>query len=297
VVAFEGGYHGLAHGALSICGFGEGFRAPFAGQLNQHVCFAPFPDGSREGGSGGSGSAEAALEAVRECGRRSSGPGIGAVVVEPILGRGGVVVPPDGFLAGLRGICREWGALLVVDEIFTGLGRCGEMWRSAVEGAEPDVICAGKALGGGLPVSACIGRGEVMAAWGEPGAEALYTGTFFGNPLGCAASLATLDVVQEEGLLRASRLKGERLLRDLREMAERCDAVTGVRGAGLMVGVELGERSAALRVGRKLLERGFIVVPAGADARVVSVTPPLNIDDGLLQLFVEALEGCLAEGA
>ena len=119
---------------------------------------------------------------------------IGAVIVEPVQGRAGVRRPPAGFLGTLERLCRRNGALLIVDEIFTGLGRCGSWWRSVDDGATPDVIWAGKALGGGLPVSACIARGEVMRAWGDPSREAIHTGTFYGDPLGAAAALATLSV-------------------------------------------------------------------------------------------------------
>ncbi len=282
VLAFEGGYHGLGHGPLAACGYGAAFRTPFAGQLNPHVTFAPWPAAG--------GDAEAALEAVRRA-WPSDDPG--AVLVEPVQGRGGVRVPPAGFLAKLAELCRARGALLVADEIFTAHGRCGVRWRAVAEGVAPDLICTGKALGGGLPVSACLGRAEVMEAWGDPSGAAIHTGTFFGHPLGCAAALATLSVIEAEGLMaRAEALGGT-----LRERLSRLDhaIVRGVRAAGLMVGLELDSGARTLAVTRRLLERGWLVLPAGCDAEVLQVLPPLTIAPALLDGFAEALDGVLSE--
>jgi 4-aminobutyrate aminotransferase/(S)-3-amino-2-methylpropionate transaminase len=282
VLAFAGGYHGLEYGPLAACGYSEAFRAPFAAQLNPYVAFAPYP--------GAGATADEALAAVELAwGARDD---IGAVLVEPVLGRGGVVVPPSGFLAQLGALCERRGALLIADEVLTGLGRTGTLLRSVQQGVQPDLICLGKALGGGLPVSACIGRGDVMAAWGDPSREALHTGTFFGHPLGCAAALAALDLVQAQQLCERAARVGEWLVAELR--ARIGSRMTDVRGAGLLVGVELPASGQALAVVRALLERGYIVVPAGADARVLSLTPPLVIEQARLERFVEALVEVLA---
>jgi len=282
VLAFTGGYHGLDYGPLAACGYSEAFRAPFAEQLNPHVAFAPYP-----------GARVPAREALAAVERAWSGrDDIGAVLIEPVLGRGGVVVPPPRFLPELHALCARRGALLIADEILTGVGRTGAMLRSVEQGVQPELICLGKALGGGLPVSACIGRAEVMAAWGNPDREALHTGTFFGHPLGCAAALAALDLVQSHGLCeRAARL-GDWLVAALR--ARLGPRVVDVRGAGLLVGVELAANGQALAVARALLERGYIVVPAGSDARVLSLTPPLVIEQARLDGFVAALAEVLA---
>ncbi|MGH7436167.1 MAG: aminotransferase class III-fold pyridoxal phosphate-dependent enzyme, partial [Polyangiaceae bacterium] len=189
VVAFDGAYHGLSHGPLAACGLRPAFREPFAGQLGDHVRFAPFP--------GDASSLAASLAAVE---RYLAGGGVGAVLVEPILGRGGCVVPPAGFLGGLRAACDRAEALLVCDEIWTGLGRSGAWLASLAGGVTPDIVCLGKGLGGGLPVSACVGAARVMSAWGAHGGSTIHTGTHFGAPLACAAALATLDVLEERGL-------------------------------------------------------------------------------------------------
>lgn len=150
VLAFEGAYHGLSHGPLAACGFAPSFREPFAAQLGIDVTFAPYPDEQ-------AGDLDRSLASVRV----ALGAGdVGAVLVEPMLGRGGCVVPPDGFLPELRALCTEAGALLVADEVWTGMGRSGALIASRAAGVVADVVCLGKGLGGGIPVSACIGAGR-----------------------------------------------------------------------------------------------------------------------------------------
>ena len=283
VLAFEGGYHGLEYGPLAACGYSAAMRAPFARQLNGHVRFAPYP-----------GAATNAQDALAEVERAwGDDHEIGALLIEPVLGRGGVVVPPEGFLRELRALCERRGALLISDEVLTGLGRCGALFAGARAGLQPHVLCLGKALGGGLPISACIGEAAVMAAWGDPGSEALHTATFFGNPLACAAALAALDVLERDALAARAERVGQVLLDALR--ARLGGRVRDVRGAGLLLGVELDAPARALALGRKVLERGYITVPAAADARVVSLTPPLVLDETIALGFVSAFELALAE--
>lgn len=284
IVAFEGAYHGLGHGPLALCGYSAAFRAPFAAQLSAHVAFAPYPDAKA--------SVDAAIAGVADAFARVPA-GVGAVIVEPILGRGGVVVPPPDFLAELRKLCRLRGALLVVDEIMTGLHRTGPMLRSSELSCDPDLVCLGKALGGGLPVSACLGRAEVMRAWGDPGQEALHTATFFGHPLGAAAALATLDILEEEKLgLRAQKLGGY-LLACLEALKLRHPSVVEARGAGMLLGVQLKSGKLGLAVTRRLLELGYIVVPAAADGSVISLTPPLTLEKAQIDGFVDALDAAI----
>jgi len=284
VLAFDGGYHGLSHGPLSICGYSAQFRAPFAAQLNPHTAFAPYPRNV---------SLDVAIAAVT-----AAWPAdleIGAVVVEPVLGRGGIVPPPAGFLAALGELCHARGAVLVVDAVMTGIGRSGELLGGA--GPEADLICLGKALGGGMPVSACIGRREVMGAWGDPDGQALHTATFFGHPVGAAAALATLDVTQGEDLPARAAARGDAFRQRLGSLRDAHACVTDVRGRGLLLGIELDDGGRALRIGRTLLQDGYITVPAADDARVVSLTPPLTVDDALLNGFIEALDRALGHDA
>ena len=278
VVAFEGSYHGLTYGPLAVSGFAERFREPFLAQLQSDVHFARWP--------GGEVGADAALETLPR-----DWSGIGAVIVEPIQGRAGVRLPPSGFLEALARSCKKNGALLIVDEIFTGVGRCGAWWRSVDEGITPDVICVGKALGGGLPVSACIASEDVMRAWGTPEREAIHTGTFYGDPLGCAAALATIDLIEREQLAQRAARQGDAFASALR--AERLPGVSEVRHAGMMLGLQLRAPMEALTVTRLLLERGYLVLPAGSQADVLQLAPPVTVSDAQLDAFVASLRDVL----
>jgi 4-aminobutyrate aminotransferase/(S)-3-amino-2-methylpropionate transaminase len=282
VVAFEGAYHGLSYAPLAACGLNPSFRAPFAEQLGAHVRFVPYP--LDEAGLDG---ARAAVDAAL------SDRSVGAVLVEPILGRGGCVVPPRGFLPALRAACDRAGALLVCDEIWTGLGRSGAWLASVDSEVTPDVICLGKGLGSGLPVSACIGSDRCMAAWGAHGGATLHTATHGGAPLACAAAVATLEALEQGRLIERSRSVGEKWAARLREcVAGR--GVTEVRGRGLMVGVALdGGAARALAVSRRLLERGWIVLTGGTAGDVLTLTPSLDIDWELLEAFAGELAQAL----
>jgi 4-aminobutyrate aminotransferase-like enzyme len=237
IVAFEGAYHGTGLLALAATDF-ERFRSPFAAWLPGPVHrFAygedpgPLPEDA------------------------------GCAIVEPVQGRGGARVPPDGFLEQMRRRCDEAGAVLICDEIYTGLGRTGAMWRS---GGIADLLTCGKALGGGLPLSACLIRPEHAEAW-RLGPEDVYTHTHMGNPLACAAALVVLERVPT-------------LLNRVPEAGARFEAA-GWHGAGLMR-AKAGDALAAW-------ERGVIVIPAGLDESLMSATPPLTITDEEID---EALE-------
>jgi len=282
VVAFQGSYHGLSYAPLAVSGLRASYRDPFAAQLNPHVAFVEYPA-----------SPAAAAAAVDQTAAQLRQGHVGAVLVEPVLGRGGCVVPPAGFLAEVARRCRDAGALLVADEIWTGLGRAGAALRSVADGVVPDLICLGKGLGGGLPVSACLGRGELMEAWSRD-AEVVHTATFTGAPLAAAAALATLDVLERERLVERAAALGERL------RAALAAALPGrsVRGRGLMIGIELGGGpGAAVALARRLLERGYLVSTGGGAREVLVLTPPLTIDEALLEAFVPALAAAAEEGA
>ncbi len=287
VVAFHGAYHGLSYAPLAACGLHESFRAPFEAQLGQFVSFAPYPEGDAALGR--------TMGIVRGLLRRGA---CGAVLVEPILGRGGCVVPPRGFLPGLRAACDEVGALLVADEIWTGLGRSGEWLASLEHGVVPDLVCLGKGLGGGFPISACIGSASVMEAWASRGGGAIHTATHFASPVACAAALATLRELRRRKLPARARTVGERWMRDLAGRIAG-SGVRAVRGRGLMIGIHLdGGRGRTLAVARRLLARGYLVLTGGIDGDVLTLTPPLDIPETLLAPFADELEqalGCANE--
>lgn len=287
VIAFRGAYHGLSYGPLALCGLRQSYRAPFAPQLNPHVRFAAYPSEPSE------------LKPLSDWLRAELARGdVGAVVFEPILGRGGCVVPPDAFGPLLGELCAEVGALLVADEIWTGLGRSGEWLFSRARGARPDLVCLGKGLGGVLPLSACVGSERVMAAWSRD-EEVVHTATFAGAPLACAASLATLEEIEARGLVERAKRVGSALARELDAVSLRgrsAAASRGVRGAGLMLAIDLGTAPGlALRLKQRLLERGYIVSLGGGGRESVVLTPPLDVPESLLQEFVRELADALPE--
>jgi 4-aminobutyrate aminotransferase-like enzyme len=294
ILAFRGGYHGLTLGALAPTDRPY-FREPFTGRIYPGVARTEFP--GEEAGEVGT---AVALDRVDEILGRGApgGDAIGAVLVEPVQGRGGVRVPPPDFLARLGEVARSRGALLVVDEVFTGMGRCGAVLASRAMGAEPDVVCLGKALGGGLPLSACVAPARVMDAWPPSPGEALHTSTFLGHPLACAAAGAVLELA-EEGLPERAREVGEGLMRGLREGLEGAGVEARVRGMGAMVGVELRRpgtsgawdpwEGSGVRVAERALRAGLLVLPAGDGGEVVELTPPVVLTDEQEAFAVETL--------
>jgi 4-aminobutyrate aminotransferase / (S)-3-amino-2-methylpropionate transaminase / 5-aminovalerate transaminase len=289
VLAFEGAYHGLGYGPLAVCGLKKSWREAFFDQLNPHVTFVPYPRAPRD-----------VDEVLSQAAKALDAGNIGALIVEPILGRGGCIVPPPGFLRELAALARQAEALLIADEIWTGLGRSGAWLFSAAMGVVPDLICLGKGLGGGLPISACVGADAIMQAWRrDAGEEVVHTATFqtfHGAPLACATAVATLDVLSADGLAERAHAVGDRARRALTHALASVPGVGQVRGAGLMIGVELGSASVGLAIQRALLEAGYVVTLGGRAGEVLIVTPALTIAEGLLEGFTAVLRGLL-EGA
>jgi 4-aminobutyrate aminotransferase-like enzyme len=225
---------------------------------------------------------------------------IGAVLVEPMQARGGIHIPPPGFLPTLRKLCDEFGALLILDEIYTGFGRTGKWFACEHSRTMPDLICLGKALTGGFPLSACVGRADLMdAAWPESSGEAIHTSTFLGHPVGCAMALAQIAEIRRRRLPERSAQLGEYLLSELRRRISNPQFDISIRGQGLMAGVELCLRGrvpatiAALRVIKEMLHRGFIMLPEGEHGNVISFTPPLTITRRELSAAVRELQKVL----
>ena len=283
VIAFTGAYHGLGYGSLNVT-HREHFRAPFRRQLREFADFAPFPKTAAD---------LPALEKVlHKIFRRQK---IGAMLVEPIQARGGIHVPPPGFLPLLRKLCDEFGVLLIADEIYTGFGRTGKWFACEHSAVIPDVICLGKALTGGFPLSACVGRADLMdAAWPASNGEAIHTSTFLGHPVGCAMALAQIAEIRRLKLCERSTGLGKYLFRELSKVQSSKFKVEA-RGLGLMVGLELtlpdGQpaTNSALTAIKTLLRRGYIFLPEGEHGNVISFTPPLTISKAQLSKAVAAL--------
>jgi 4-aminobutyrate aminotransferase/(S)-3-amino-2-methylpropionate transaminase len=290
ILAFEGAYHGLTYGALAAT-WAPLFRAPFRSQLYGGVRFAPFPAES-DGDAG----TDAALRRVRELldeAEPSDAP-IGAILVEPIQGRGGLVVPGPRFLTGLRDLCDGESRVLIFDEVYTGFGRTGRWFACEHWNVVPDLMAVGKALTGSLPLSAVIGRAQVMDAWPRSSGEAMHTSTFLGNPIGCAAALAQLDEIDRRGLVsRADRL-GDRIRSRVDRWIGRYSAARGARGRGLLQGVALASAAIADDVVQHALGNGVIVLTEGPLSDVLAITPSAVITDAQLDSALEILEQGLA---
>jgi 4-aminobutyrate aminotransferase-like enzyme len=289
VIVFEGGYHGLGYGALNAT-HRDLFRGPFKNQLREFGRFVPYPTRVAD--------LNQVEFHVRRHARRER---IGAVLVEPVQARGGIQIPPVEFLQFLRTWCNETGALLILDEIYTGFGRTGKWFAGEHSGVVPDVICLGKALTGGFPLSACVGRAEVMdAAWPVSQGEAIHTSTFLGHPVGCAMALAQIGELRRLKLPARSAELGEYWLKLAEAELPNLKLNMSIRGLGLMAGVELRLHNGkpataeALAAVKKMLHRGFILLPEGEHGNIISFTPPLTITKAQLKPAVRALaEACL----
>lgn len=269
VLAFTGGYHGLNLGALAVTHRTD-FREPFHGQIPPFATHAPYG---------------LPLDSLPD--------GIGAVLLEPIQGRAGIVVPPPGWLKSLRSLCDQSGALLIFDEIFTGWARTGRWFACEIEGVVPDILCIGKAMGGGMPISACVARTDVMDTWGKSTGEALHTSTFLGHPLSCAAACATIDRMVSLDLPSRALHQGSLLRLGLEQLMSRFpDTIRSVRGRGLMLGIELNDANAGPALAARALAHGLIVLPAG-DGSIVELTPPLVIQDAEIDLALQRLHDVL----
>ncbi len=289
VIAFEGGYHGLGYGALNAT-HREHFSKPFRSQLRAFGHFAKFPAAKSDLKS-----LELSLRKIFQLEK------IGAILVEPVQARGGINIPPSQFLPLLRKLCDEHGALLILDEIYTGFGRTGKWFACEHSGVIPDLICLGKALTGGFPLSACVGCADLMdAAWPASTGEAIHTSTFLGHPVGCAMALAQIAEIKKLKLPERSAELGKFLLAELASIKNlKLKTKTAARGSGLMMGLELTlpdgkpATEAALTAIKKLLHRGYIFLPEGEHANVISFTPPLTISKAQLIKAVAELKKVL----
>ena len=286
IIAFEGGFHGRTMGALSLTNSKIKQRAGF-GPLLPMVHHAPFPRirAWREG-SGGDGSAE--LEVLRKTifGRIIAPSDVAAIVIEPIQGEGGYFPAPASFLQGLRDLCDEHGILLIADEIQSGMGRTGAWWAIEHAGVEPDIILSAKGIASGMPIGAFIARDSVWT-W-PPGA---HGSTFAGNPVCAAAGLATLDIIEADGLANAVAM-GARLRAGLERVATGVESVRDIRGAGLMLGVEFDSHEAAEAVQEAAFRLGLLTLECGESS--LRFSPPLIVDaeavDTAVRIFGEAVE-------
>lgn len=296
VVAFDHAYHGRTNLTMAMTAksmpYKHGF-GPFASEVYRAPLSYPFRDGDLSG-------AEAAARAIDVIDKQVGADNLAAVVIEPIQGEGGFIVPAPGFLPALAEWCRDHGVVFVADEVQTGFARTGAMFASEHEGVVPDLIVTAKGIAGGLPLSAVTGRTEMMDSVHAGG----LGGTYGGNPLACAAALAVMDTIVEEGLVeRAGQV--ERILTERLERLRAADPRVGdVRGRGAMMAVELVEAgtttpdpASAKAVATEAHHNGVVVLTCGTYGNVLRFLPPLSISDDQLHEAFDVLDAAFAATA
>jgi len=298
VIAFLGAFHGRTMGAISLTASKQTYRRGF-GPLVPGIIHVPYAYCYRCAYNLSYPSCGlACVDYIEDMlfARTIPPEEVAAVFVEPIQGEGGYVVPPDGWLPRLRALCDRYRILLVDDEVQAGIGRTGKMFAIEHWNVAPDILCSAKALASGMPLFAMIAREEVMS-W----SHGAHGSTYGGNPVCCAAAQATLDVIEEEGLVENAARVGRRLMDNLRTLAAQSRLIGDVRGLGLMIGVELvrdkntKEMAAeeAQEVVRACFERGLLLLPCGPNA--IRFSPPLIITAAEADKACEIFAAALAE--
>ena len=298
IIAFRGAFHGRTFGALSVTSSKGHYRQGY-GPLLPGIQITPYPYCFRvcDHAPGEPCPIAAGVELERLFHQVAPASEVAAILVEPIQGEGGYVVPPPGFLANLRRICDRHGILLICDEIQTGVGRTGRWLAVDHEQVVPDIVTLAKALGSGLPVAAIVASHQLMDRW-EPGS---HGSTFGGNPISCAAVTATLEVIEREGLLARAEQIGEVVKAEVSRWQESGHGPSDLRGRGAMIGLEFmdgeggpdGDRVS--RIKAKALEQGLVVLSCGIDDNVIRLLPPLTVSDSELAQGLEILEAAVLE--
>ncbi|MCB1758762.1 MAG: 4-aminobutyrate--2-oxoglutarate transaminase [Gammaproteobacteria bacterium] len=293
LIAFNGGYHGRTMMTLGLTGKVAPYKIGF-GPFPNEIYHVPFPN--RVHGV----SIEASLEALGNLFKADVEPSrVAAIIIEPVMGEGGFYPAPFEFLKRLRAICDEHGILLIADEVQAGAARTGKMFAIEHSGVVPDLITLAKSVAGGFPISAVVGRAAIMDSVAPGG----LGGTYAGSPIACAAALAVLDVIEEEGLLQRSLDMGEHLRSRLGAMAGRFGSIGDVRGLGAMVAMELFKGDAARTpdpdlaraLVAKAAERGLILLSCGIYGNSIRILVPLTASDALVDEGLDIIESCLGE--
>ncbi|HEU0191187.1 MAG TPA: 4-aminobutyrate--2-oxoglutarate transaminase [Mycobacterium sp.] len=299
VVVFDHGYHGRTNLTMAMTAKSMPYKSgfgPFAPDIYRVPPSYPYRDGLLDKDLGADGEL-AAARAIDLIDKQVGAGNLAAVVIEPILGEGGYIVPAEGFLPAVAEWCRDNGVVFVADEVQSGFARTGAMFACEHESVEPDLICTAKAIGGGLPLSAVTGRAEIMDA---PQVSGLG-GTFGGNPVACAAALAVFDTIEADGLIARAQRLGQLAFDRLGRLQADDDRIGDVRGRGAMIGVELvrsGSSDPDPELTRALLSAahaaGVIVLACGTFGNVLRLIPPLAISDELFAEGLDVLAGALA---
>ena len=292
VIAFYGSFHGRSYGSVSLTASKAAYRAGF-GPLLPGVLHAYYGDG-RDMPVPPAADAEGfpTLDHIEGFLMKKivAPEEVAAIVVEPVMGEGGYIVPPDGWLQALRELCDRHGIVLICDEVQSGMGRTGKMWAVEHFGVEPDILLAGKGIASGMPLGAMIAKDSVMT-W----TKGTHGSTYGGNPLSCAAAIATLDVIAKEGLLENAAKVGDLTMNGLRDIQTRHDAIRDVRGLGFMIGVELPDHETQAAVERAAFERGLLMLGCGEAS--IRISPALVFREDQARVALELFEEVVAENA
>ena len=292
VIAFEGAYHGLGYGTLSTT-HRRLFNKPFQNQLGKFGYFAPFPENNPE-----------LTQSKRALEKLFKDHSVGAVLLEPIQGRAGMRVPTRGFIKMLRKLCDKHGALLIFDEIYTGFGRTGHWFACEDDAVYPNLICLGKALTNGFPLSVCAGTADIMdCAWPKSEGEAIHTSTFLGHPVGCAMALTQIREIKKKKLLRqANRIgkwfhkytKGKfpcgKGLAIYKKFIGGMNSITICKHKPEPDPDEITDTEFVSAVVKDMLKRGYILLPAGEHGNVIMFTPPLTITEKQIERTIKTLK-------
>ncbi|MDR7434210.1 MAG: aspartate aminotransferase family protein [Armatimonadota bacterium] len=300
IIAFRGGFHGRTMGVVSLTTSKGKYRLHYE-PLLPSVYFAPFPNPYRcPLGGGEEAASEYALQELEAIFTYEIAPEeVAAMVVEPVLGEGGYIIPPRRWLKALREICDAHDILLIFDEVQTGFGRTGEWFAAQTFGVTPDIMAIAKGIANGFPLSVVAAPKDLMRRWGPFS----HGTTFGGNPVSCAAALATIEAMREEEVLENARLQGAYVLERLGRLVKEVPVVGDVRGVGLMIGIELVQPNetkapnpeAAKRILKRALEGGLVLYPCGVANHVIRVIPPLNISREILDGGLSILERAVYE--
>jgi 4-aminobutyrate aminotransferase len=299
IIAFTGAFHGRSYGAASLTASKSIYRTglePFLPSV-YHVPFAdpyhsPHPDDPEQ-------CVEESLRALQTVLDRLIAPSqVAAVIVEPIQGEGGYVVPPRDFLVRLRELCTRNDILLIFDEVQSGFGRTGEWFAADAFGVQPDIMAVAKGIANGFPLGAVCARSELMSKW-EP---TVHGTTFGGNPISCAAAIATIETIKDEGLLENAKSSGAYLLSQLKRLKEKYPVIGDARGLGLMTAIEFSlpgtdrepNPTAAKQVLNEALSRSLLMYPCGLRSHTIRLCPPLNVTREEIDRAMQTLGDSLA---
>jgi 4-aminobutyrate aminotransferase len=296
IVAFTGGFHGRTFGSMSLTTSSMRYRRSYQ-PFVPSVYHSPYPYcfrcffGQRPGTCG----MDCYTHLERLFKHLIPPDEVACMIIEPVLGEGGYVVPPKEFLKKLRELCNRWGILLILDEVQAGMGRTGRWFASEHFGVVPDIMTVAKGIASGMPLSAIVSTKEIMEKW----PKGAHGTTFGGNPVSCAAAIATIDAVQKEGLLENAQRAGEHAMKRLRGMLQRFPSLGDVRGLGLMIGIEfvrdgdLPDTEGLRKVMDFCLDKGLILLECGVDKNIIRLCPPLSVKTEELDEGLDVLESAL----